>query len=97
MSQTFIERRMHERESLRLPVEISHDGKFARGEILNLSSSGAQIAGILAFEPGNYLGVEFEAPRVSQIFERAANVVWSHNNQMGIRFIPSTQITESSS
>ncbi len=96
MGRTFIERRMQERENLTLSVEISHDGRFSRGEILNLSASGAQIMASPIFEPGSYVGVEFEAPRFSQEFNRAANVVWSHDRQMGLRFIPPLHPVDSS-
>lgn len=94
MSSAFVERRMHQRDPLNVPVEISHDGKFLKGNVTNLSLSGAQIHSTLSFETGCFVEVEFKAPRASQVFFRAANVVWNEKSRMGIRFIPEDRTPE---
>ncbi len=94
MSPAFVERRMHQRDPLNVPVEISHDGKILKGNITNVSLSGAQIHSTVSFETGSFVEVEFEAPRVSQVFSRAANVIWSEESRMGLRFMPEDRTPE---
>jgi hypothetical protein len=89
MSKSFIERRDHARESINLPVEISHDGKSIQGEIHDLSHSGAKIQAVRTFDAGSFIGLEFESPRAALAMLKAANIVWTRENMMGIRFVPS--------
>jgi CheY-like chemotaxis protein len=85
----FPERRAHPRRNLLVPAALlSPDGTpAAQGQILNLSTGGAQLDLGAALKPGMEVALAFEIPGGRGPFRVTARVQWKQEGRLGLSFL----------
>ena len=64
-----------------IEVRVECDGSLSRTRLVNVSPSGARLAGLGTLPPGELVVLSYLNARVR------ARVVWSNERQMGVAFI----------